>query len=91
MSGFTPFELQYGCQTPHILATLKSYCLDPASIPLNVTDFMLNLQYNLNTFLSATKDCVQTAHANNRESQTQDICRWVLQCCRKPLGLVQKL
>ncbi len=39
VSGFTPFELQYGCETPHILTTLKSYWLDPTNIPLNVTDF----------------------------------------------------
>ena len=63
-SGFTLFELQCSCQTLHILTT-KSYWLDPASIPLNITDFMLNLQQNLITLLSATKDCFQTAHAKN--------------------------
>ncbi len=40
VSGLTPFELQYGCETPHILTTLKSYWLDPTNIPLNVTEFM---------------------------------------------------
>ena len=44
ISGFTPFELQFGKETPHILATLKSYWLDSENIPINVTDFMLNFQ-----------------------------------------------
>ena len=44
ISGFTPFELQFGKETPHILATLKTYWLDSENIPINVTDFMLNLQ-----------------------------------------------
>ncbi len=52
-SGFTLFEMQCSCQTLHILTTIKSYWLDPASIPLNITDFMLNLQQNLITLLSA--------------------------------------
>ena len=44
ISGFTPFELQYGKQTPTILTTLKSYWLDPEDTQINITDFMLNLQ-----------------------------------------------
>ena len=49
ISGFTPFELQFGKETPHILATLKSYWLDSENIPINVTDFMLNLQKDINS------------------------------------------
>ena len=44
ISSFTPFELQYGKQTPTILTTLKSYWLDSEDTQINITDFMLNLQ-----------------------------------------------
>ena len=71
ISGFTPFELQFGKETPHILATLKSYWLDSENIPINVTDFMLNLQIDINTVMEAPKSRLQNAHAKAREKSDQ--------------------
>ena len=64
ISGFTPYALHYGKQTPTNLTTLKTYWLDPEDIPINITDFMLNLQKDINT---AAQSHLKDAHVKARE------------------------
>ena len=71
ISGFTPFDLQYGKQTPTILTTLKLYWLDPEDIPINIPDFMLNLQKDINNIMEAAQSHLQDAHVKAREKSDQ--------------------
>ncbi len=70
ISEYTPFELHYGLETPHILATLKSFWTDPGKQPVNVTQYMSDLQNNLNTILQSMS--VRMNEARLRESEKRD-------------------
>ncbi len=69
ISGYTPFELHYGLETPHILATLKSFWTDPGKQPVNVTQYMSDLQNNLNTVLQSMSVRMNEARLREREKR----------------------
>ena len=71
ISGFNPFELQYGKQTPTILSFFKFYWLDPEVTPINITDFMLDLQKDINTVMEAVQSRLQDSHIKVREKSDQ--------------------
>ena len=71
ISGFNPFKLKYGKQTPTILSFLKFYWLDPEVTPINNTDFMLNLQKDINTVMEAVQSRWQDSHVKVRDKSNQ--------------------
>ncbi len=54
-SGYTPFELMFGTKNPNVIATLKSYWTTPSGSPVKITDYLENLQHNINTTLEGLK------------------------------------
>ncbi len=54
-SGYTPFELMFGTKNPNVIATLKSYWTTTSDSPVKITDYLENLQHNINTTLEGLK------------------------------------
>ncbi len=66
-SGYTPYELVFGKSTPNIIATLKSHWTNTSSPPVNVSNFMEQLQYDLKTTIEGLKERLHDKVVKNRE------------------------
>jgi len=66
-SGYTPYELHFGRMTPNVLATLRSFWVNPEDLPVNVSEFMLSLQQDINTVLQGLKSKLKDKVVAKRE------------------------